>query len=135
MSDDTRAIETPRPTTVHRASRPRPRSTPGWRRNGPAARRGSRAPPPRSAPPTRSASGTGGWPTRSTRANSSSTRGSGAACASGARASSPTEGAMSLFYRFSRRTYAELIKAGREWEEETALPSRRRRVPLDDEAD
>ena len=45
------------------------------------------------------------------------------------------EGAMSLFYRFSRRTYAELIKAGREWEEETAMPSRRRRVPLDDEAD
>jgi hypothetical protein len=45
------------------------------------------------------------------------------------------EGAMSLLYRFSRRTYAELIKAGREWEEETALPSRRRRVPLDDEAD
>ena len=45
------------------------------------------------------------------------------------------EGAMSLLYRFSRRTYAELIKAGREWEEETAMPSRRRRVPLDDEAD
>jgi hypothetical protein len=45
------------------------------------------------------------------------------------------EGAMSLFYRFSRRTYAELVKAGREWEEETAMPSRRRRVPLDDEAD
>ena len=45
------------------------------------------------------------------------------------------EGAMSLFYKFSRRTYAELIKAGREWEEETALPTRRRRVHLDDEAD
>ena len=45
------------------------------------------------------------------------------------------EGELSLFYRFSRRTYAELIKAGREWEEETAMPSRRRRVPLDDEAD
>jgi len=45
------------------------------------------------------------------------------------------EGAMSLLYRFSRRTFAELVRAGREWEEETALPSRRRRVPLDDEAD
>jgi hypothetical protein len=28
---------------------------------------------------------------------------------------------------------AELIRAGREWEEETSLPNRRRRVPLDDE--
>lgn len=45
------------------------------------------------------------------------------------------EGAISLFYRFSRRTYAELVKAGREWEEETAMPTRRRRVPLDDEVD
>jgi len=44
------------------------------------------------------------------------------------------EGAMTLFYRWSRRTFAELVKAGREWEEETALPNRRRRVPLDDEA-
>ena len=45
------------------------------------------------------------------------------------------EGAVALLYRFSRRTFAELVKAGREWEEETALPSRRRRVPLDDEVD
>jgi hypothetical protein len=45
------------------------------------------------------------------------------------------EGAMALLYRFSRRTFAELVKAGREWEEDTALPSRRRRVPLDDEVD
>jgi len=45
------------------------------------------------------------------------------------------EGAVALLYRFSRRTFAELVKAGREWEEETALPSRRRRVSLDDEAD
>jgi len=43
------------------------------------------------------------------------------------------EGAMTLFYRWSRRTFAELVKTGREWEEETALPNRRRRVPLDDE--
>jgi hypothetical protein len=44
------------------------------------------------------------------------------------------EGAMTLFYRWSRRTFTELVKAGREWEEETALPRTRRRVPMDDEA-
>jgi len=44
------------------------------------------------------------------------------------------EGAMTLLYRWSRRTFAELVKAGREWEEETALPRARRRVPMDDEA-
>jgi hypothetical protein len=43
------------------------------------------------------------------------------------------EGAMTLFYRWSRRTFGELVKAGREWEEETALPRTRRRVPMDDE--
>jgi hypothetical protein len=43
------------------------------------------------------------------------------------------EGAISLLYRFSRRSFAELVKAGREWEEETSLPTRRRRVTLDDE--
>ncbi len=43
------------------------------------------------------------------------------------------EGAMALFYRWSRRTMAELIRAGREWEEETSLPNRRRRVTMDDE--
>jgi hypothetical protein len=43
------------------------------------------------------------------------------------------EGAMTVFYRWSRRTFAELVRAGREWEEETSLPNRRRRVPLDDE--
>jgi len=43
------------------------------------------------------------------------------------------EGAMTLFYRWSRRTMADFIRAGREWEEETSLPNRRRRVPLDDE--
>ena len=42
------------------------------------------------------------------------------------------EGAVALLYRFSRRTLAELIRAGREWEEETSLPTRRRRVPMDD---
>jgi hypothetical protein len=44
------------------------------------------------------------------------------------------EGAMTLFYRWSRRTFTELVKAGREWEEDTALPRTRRRVPMDDEA-
>jgi hypothetical protein len=44
------------------------------------------------------------------------------------------EGAMNLFYRWSRRTFTELVKAGREWEEDTALPRTRRRVPMDDEA-
>jgi hypothetical protein len=41
------------------------------------------------------------------------------------------EGMIALLYRFSRRTFAELIEAGREWEEETSLPPRRRRVSLD----
>ena len=43
------------------------------------------------------------------------------------------EGAMSVLYRWSRQTFAELVKAGREWEEDTALPQARRRVQMDDE--
>ena len=43
------------------------------------------------------------------------------------------EGAMALLYRFSRRSFAELVRAGRDWEEETTLPTRRKRVSLDDE--
>ena len=43
------------------------------------------------------------------------------------------EGAVALLYRYSRRTFAELVRAGREWEEETSLPIRRRRVSMDDE--
>ena len=43
------------------------------------------------------------------------------------------EGAAALLYRLSRRTLAEFIRAGREWEEETAMPTRRRRVTLDDD--
>jgi hypothetical protein len=43
------------------------------------------------------------------------------------------EGAMSLFYRWSQRTFTELVKAGREWEEDTALPRLPRRVRMDDE--
>jgi hypothetical protein len=44
-----------------------------------------------------------------------------------------TEGAMTVFMRWSRRTFGEMVRTGREWEEETSLPNRRRRVPLDDE--
>jgi hypothetical protein len=40
---------------------------------------------------------------------------------------------MALLYRFTRRTFAELVEAGRQWEEETSLPPRRRRVSIDDE--
>jgi hypothetical protein len=43
------------------------------------------------------------------------------------------EGAVTLFYRWSRRTMAELVRAGREWEEDTALPRMRRRVSMDDD--
>jgi hypothetical protein len=43
------------------------------------------------------------------------------------------EGAVALLYRYSRRTFAERVRAGREWEEETSLPRRRRRVSMDDE--
>lgn len=43
------------------------------------------------------------------------------------------EGAMTLLYRWGRRTFADLVRSGREWEEETSLPNRRRRVALDDE--
>jgi hypothetical protein len=43
------------------------------------------------------------------------------------------EGAMNLFYRWSRRTMADLIRAGREWEEETSLPNPRRRVTIEEE--
>ncbi len=42
------------------------------------------------------------------------------------------EGAVALMYRYSRRTFAELVRAGREWEEDTSLPRRRRRVSMDD---
>jgi hypothetical protein len=43
------------------------------------------------------------------------------------------EGAATVFYHWWRRTFAELVRAGREWEEETSLPNRRRRIRLDDE--
>jgi len=45
-----------------------------------------------------------------------------------------TEGAMAVLFRWSRRTLADLVKAGREWEEDTALPRARRRVSMDDDA-
>jgi hypothetical protein len=43
------------------------------------------------------------------------------------------EGAINLLYRWSRRTFADLVKAGREWEEDTDLPRMPRRVRMDDE--
>ena len=43
------------------------------------------------------------------------------------------EGAMSLLVRWSRQGFAELVRAGREWEEEVSTPNRRRRVPIDDD--
>jgi hypothetical protein len=43
------------------------------------------------------------------------------------------EGAVALLYRFTRKTFAELVEAGRQWEDETTLPPRRRRVPIDED--
>jgi hypothetical protein len=43
-----------------------------------------------------------------------------------------TEGAVSLFSRWSRRALAELVHAGLEWEDEVATKPRRR-IRLDDE--
>jgi hypothetical protein len=43
------------------------------------------------------------------------------------------EGALSLFLKWSRRSMAQLVEAGRAWEEEFGHADRRRRVPLDDE--
>ncbi len=45
------------------------------------------------------------------------------------------EGAVSLMYSWSRKKFSDLVKAGREWEEETALPNPRVRVSFDDDAD
>jgi hypothetical protein len=45
------------------------------------------------------------------------------------------EGAAYLLYRWSRRTFNDLVRAGRDWEHETALPNRRRRISLDDDAE
>jgi hypothetical protein len=45
------------------------------------------------------------------------------------------EGAVSLMYTWSRHFFKELVRAGREWEEETAMPSRRRRVSFEDDTD
>ncbi len=43
------------------------------------------------------------------------------------------EGAFSLMWKWSRRTMEELVQAGREWEDEFVGPTRRRRIPLDDD--
>lgn len=44
------------------------------------------------------------------------------------------EGALSLIWGWSRRSFEELVRAGRDWEADSAKTERRRRVPLDDEA-
>ena len=43
------------------------------------------------------------------------------------------EGAFSLATRWSRRGLAELMRAGREWEEEATKPGAKRRIRLDDD--
>ena len=43
------------------------------------------------------------------------------------------EGAFSLATRWSRRGFAELMRAGREWEEEATKPGAKRRIRLDDD--
>jgi hypothetical protein len=44
------------------------------------------------------------------------------------------EGAINLVWTWSRRSFAELVRAGRDWEQESGQTLRRRRVPMDDEA-
>ena len=44
------------------------------------------------------------------------------------------EGAMSLLWRWYRHRMADFVEAGREWEEGSAKPARRRRVRLDDDS-
>ena len=44
------------------------------------------------------------------------------------------EGAVVLFLRWSRRGLSELVRAGRDWEDEVGQPPPRRRVPLEDDA-
>jgi hypothetical protein len=45
------------------------------------------------------------------------------------------EGAMSLFLQWSRKTMADFIEAGREWEDQFTRADRRGRVPIDDDED
>jgi hypothetical protein len=44
-----------------------------------------------------------------------------------------TEGAISILLGWSRKTFDDLVRAGRQWEDETSRAPRR--VPLDDEPD
>jgi hypothetical protein len=44
------------------------------------------------------------------------------------------EGAINLVWTWSRRSFAELVRAGRDWEQESGPSTRGRRVPMDDEA-
>jgi len=43
------------------------------------------------------------------------------------------EGALSLLYRWSRHSFDELVRAGRDWEEQAKRSADRRRIPMDDE--
>jgi hypothetical protein len=43
------------------------------------------------------------------------------------------EGAVLMMTRWSRRAFAELMQAGREWEEEAIKPDAKRRIRLDDD--
>ncbi len=43
------------------------------------------------------------------------------------------EGAVLMMTRWSRRAFAELMRAGREWEEEAIRPDAKRRIRLDDD--
>jgi hypothetical protein len=45
------------------------------------------------------------------------------------------EGAMSVMWKWSKRQLESLERAGRDWEDEVTAQRRRKRVPLDDEAD
>jgi hypothetical protein len=44
------------------------------------------------------------------------------------------EGAVLMMTRWSRRAFAELMRAGREWEEEAIRPDAKRRIRLDDDS-
>ena len=101
--------------------------------NARAGRPGSTARPTRSAPPTRNRLRHRRLADAFDEGESRIQEGVRTGVRYGREGQLAAEGAMTLLYRWSRRTMAELIRAGREWEEETSLPNRRRRVPLDDE--
>jgi hypothetical protein len=46
-----------------------------------------------------------------------------------------TEGALSLMMRFSRHAFDDLVRAGRDWEDDTSRMRQGRRIRLDDDDD